>query len=559
MTSFEASAAPPAAARYPASGNERADRWILLLIGLFTAFQLWLAVTRSINWDEFHFLSQVHEFARGTLDQPLQTLHVELFRWLADTDLSAVDQVVRGRVFMFACLIGTCGAVAAVAGRFTDRGGAMLCVLAYASFSYVIQHGTAFRTDPLAAFLTMGALAILARSRLDAWQVMLASILLGTGFMVTIKIVLYLPAFAGIAWLRWSEVQHMPGRAARIASMPLGALAVAAAIYLWHSAQLAEPEAAAAMIGNSGASMFGLSPNIGFSARAILNNVPFVACLVILVSALQRGGTGTAAERIALAGLAAPVLVLIVYTNTFPYFFAFILPPVAAALAGAIRPLRERFGLLPVALFMAASGAFTVVGEEPNRQDEQRRIEQAVNAMFPEPTAYFDFPGLLPRHDKANFFMTVWGFRNYQAAGRAHFVEVMEKRPVPILLAVEPEDSPTLAAVMNGGRETGFFHPDDVTALRETYREAWGPLYLAGTKLEVGEQRNWRVRVPGSYTLDGALAIDGTRHEAGDVVRLERGTVSLSATGDSPAGLIWGDHIALPAGAPPARPYWRGF
>ena len=52
---------------------------IAVAIAVVLGLQLQLVFTRSVNWDEFYFLGQVHKFVRGELTVPLQTLHVRLF------------------------------------------------------------------------------------------------------------------------------------------------------------------------------------------------------------------------------------------------------------------------------------------------------------------------------------------------------------------------------------------------------------------------------------------------------------------------------------------------
>lgn len=532
---------------------------LLVLLGLMAALHLHLALTRTIHWDEFHYLRQVHEFARGELTLPLQTLHVHLFSWLADSDLPAVDQIIRGRLVMFAAMAGTCTAIVWTALRFTTWPGALICALAYLAFGYVVHHGASFRTDPLAAFLCMSALAIFARSHLRPTALILAAAALGLAFMVTIKMVLYLPAFAGVAWLRWSQSDFSHRRFGAIAALPVLALVFAGALYAWHSGMLANPQTGTAVIGNSGVRMFGTMPKFMFIAMAAITGFPLVVMLAMLVRTLAGNDNFDRDTRIALATLAAPLLALVFYTNTFPYFYAFILPPVCIAIAGAIPSITARWGLLPVALLMAGNGAVIWAVDADSRQDQQRQIEVAVNQMFPQPVAYFDFPGLLPRHHKANFFMSAWGFRNYHATGEPHFAKIMEKQAVPLLLTVESEQNPTLLAVMQETQNARLFYPEDREALRETYRHVWGPVYLPGTLLEPGTTRQWNVRVPGAYTVEGPLAIDGRPYFAGDVVELSRGPVTLVATTFEKSGLLWGRNLELPAFPAPGRPYWRGF
>jgi hypothetical protein len=537
------------------------------LLALVLTLHAHLALTRSINWDEFQYLRLVHEFARGELTVPLQTLHVRLFAWLPGLDIAGVDQILCGRVAMFACLLMTTGAIIMLARRFAGWSAALVAALAYLCVGYVLQHATSFRADPVGAALCMTALALLARTR-PGWPMVAGfAVLMGAAFMVTIKIVLYAPAFAGIAWLRWSESGFRIQRAALLAAAPILAAVVAAALFAWHSLTLAPPEEAAGMIGRAGEAMFGLSPNLFYSALMVMLGLPSVLLMLLTARALaggqDRGLAVTRDERIALALLLAPLVVLPIYTNTYPYFFAFILPPACAATAAVLATLPQRLAgqrAAPMIGAALAEAALVVwICDGPSRIDRQRAIQLAVNEMFPEPVAYFDFPGFLPEHRKANFFMTTWGRKNYAMAGEPHFAERQQDRPVPLLLTIEPEYNPSLLAVMEGTRNAQLFLPEDLTALRETYRQVWGPIYVAGRLVPPGGPVRWRVRVPGVYTVEGALRINGHHYRDGALVTLDRGEVALEAIGGAEAGLLWGDHLHVPTAAPPPREWWTGF
>lgn len=542
------------------SSERLAVLFLATAIAVLLALQFHLVLTRSINWDETHFLKQVHDFMRGELTVPLQTLHVRLFAWLPGTDLLGVDQVIRGRMVMFAAELVTCASTVVIARRFVILSQALLCVLAYLSVGYVIQHGFAFRTDPLAAALAMSALAILARARLGWIAVSGFALLTGAAFMVTMKIVLLAPAFAGLAWLRWSEDRFSVTRAVRIFAAAALSLMAAGLIYLWHGAGIAPATEAGEMVGRSGEAMFFLGgpDNWRYLVAAALSGVPFIMVLAALVWSLASGSDFTRDERIALAGLALPLACVFFYFNVYPYFFAFILAPVAAGLAGAMPLLTRRYGQGKVALLLLASGVVFWVMEDESRLDEQRTIQQAVTQMFPQQISYFDFAGFFPEHSKANFFMTRWGFRNYEAGVVPTFSEIMAQETVPLLAAVDRQPTSPLSSVMRGELDEPWINKVDAAALRSTYRQVWGPLYLAGTVLGPNEASEWNVRVPGTYTVEGRLTVNGQVHENGDLVVLTRGPVSLHS-GDEDAGLLWGDHLRIPTAPPPDRPYWSAF
>ena len=179
--------------------------WLLVLIGLIAAMQLSMATGRSINWDEFWFYSQVEVVARGEFIIPLQTIHTRLFAWLPGLPGSAIDHILTARLVMWACALVTAGCIYLTAEKFAGRSTALLAVAAYMGAGYVLQHSIAFRVDPMVTALLTSALAIAARTRLNALAIIALGALIGLAAMVTIKFVLWAPAFAGIALWRWHE------------------------------------------------------------------------------------------------------------------------------------------------------------------------------------------------------------------------------------------------------------------------------------------------------------------------------------------------------------------
>src|SRR5688572_25104833 len=68
------------------------------------AAKFFLAARINVNWDEFYFLSHVHDLARGELVLFLQGAYTHAFRWLALAGDDEMDQVLRGRLVMCALL-----------------------------------------------------------------------------------------------------------------------------------------------------------------------------------------------------------------------------------------------------------------------------------------------------------------------------------------------------------------------------------------------------------------------------------------------------------------------
>lgn len=551
---------PPKAARPFAF--VRSDAFLPALAAIFVlALQLHLALTRSINWDEFHFLGQVHNFARGEFTSPMQTLHVRMFAWLAGLDMAGVDQIRIARLFMLSAEAVTCGAIVMIARRFVSLPYAIMCALAYLSSGYVMQHGWSFRTDPMATALSMSALAILARSKFSIGAIVGFALLMGTAFMVTIKIVLFAPAFAGIAWLRWSEAEFSIRRALQIAALPAAAMLVAAGLFYLHGLSLGEADDAANLVGHSGESMFimGGSPNLRYMKFAFFYALPLAGALMFLPFAMGRRDGITSAEKMALIGLIAMAITPFYYLNTFPYFYAFLFAPIAAALGIALEAVSARYGRNFVTAIFAGWAMMLWVAEGESQLEKQRKIQVAATEMFDEPVAYFDFAVALPRLSKANNFLTTWGLKKYLNGLEPKYTSIMADRPVPMLLAMEPEINPSLLSAMEDLPRGFEFFPKDLAAFKSTYRPVWGPIYIAGLTLKPGETRKWHVWVPGPYKADAAIDVDGRTYPAGAVINLPRGAITVSAPTDAASGLLWGETINIPDEAAPQRPYWTDF
>lgn len=530
----------------------------LSFIALLT---LHLALTRTLNWDEFHFYRQILEYQRGEPLAVFQTLHVTVFGWLPAWAPSGVDAILIARLFMLACAFATATAIACIAERFANRNLALVAALVWLASGFTLQHGWAFRTDPIATALVTSALAIVLRARLSLGWIALAGALVGTAGVVTVKAILFAPAFAGIAILRWSEEKFTLASALRIAVVPVVALATLAALIAWHSSHLAaEPTSGPGgfVSSSSQAMLFSGWPVywIHIPRWALLSIPAFAALCVALTQLAKRPW----AEALALAGLIAPLFALIVYRNTLPYFYPTMLAPVAAASVVGIAPIAKRYGLRVFAICTALLGGAVWMIEPSSRIEQQRELQAAADVIFPEPVGYIDFPGLLPNHNKANTFLSRVGVDNLYARGPGQFRALLENKSVPLLLTAEPEPNPTLLAIMNEWPQAARFHHEEQEVLRATYRPFWGPFWLAGRVVPAGETARYEVLVPGDYTVTGGkLVVNGETLNPGEALVLERGFVELANTSSIEAGIVWGDNLKAPDKPAPARPYWRGF
>lgn len=536
--------------------RDRASLVVAAAIVVVLIAQATMVFTRAVNWDEFWFYVLIEQFHRGLLLQPLQTFHVRLFGWLTALPGNSLDHIIAARIAMLGCELVTVGSIAVVARRFVEAPAALLAPLAYLTAGFVMQHGFSFRTDPVATACLMSALAILARSRLDARWIVLFSLLVGLATIVTVKVVLYAPAFAGLAWMRWAEARFDRAVLLRLVLCAMGAVAAFGILYVLHSSGLpqAEPASAAAEQSRSAAGwafFLGVPPYLSMLTKAIMT-APVLALaiaaapLAIWSSDLDRSG------KFALTGCWLPVLSPAFYTNTAAYFYVFMLAPVAVACAVPIALAARRYGFMGAAALMTVMAAFVFSNEDRSVIERQRLLIEEAQTVLPEPVAYFDLDGILPFHEKANWLMTPWTMSRYWAEGVPTFTATMRQRPVPLLV----NNWGGFEAALNGhdGRNrSNRLLPRDEAALRENFIRLWGPLWIAGRRVPAdGAVHRSEWLVPGKYRVeDAAVVIDGTRHEVGKTLVIQRGAHGLRAPEGS-ATLVWADAKR------PARPWSEG-
>ena len=532
-------------------------------IGLILALQFGEIFRRGINWDELAHYNQLWEYERGNIQRAINTLYIHAFGWVRGLEGSAVDHIIVIRLFMYACELVTVCAIVGLAERFTDRVTGLLCALAYVTVPFVFGHGYSFRFDPPSTALMISALWLLCLRPLDARTIVGASLLIGTGLMTTLKIVLLLPAFAGIMWLRWSEERFDRAFAAKIALTGALACCVAGVIFALQSLGLANDtvEVSTGRAGGATSVMLALEPKpYWITAGVAAIKAPLVTALIALFGYCLYHSEHTRAEKVALGGLFFTLTTLIYYHNTAPYFYVFLMPWVLIACSVPMRWIANRFSPVLIGALFAFSGTLTYVFESESPIEKQRTLIAAAYETFPENTAYFDFMGMLARFPKANDFVTPLNVKRQHAEGRSIYVEAMAERPVPLLvrndwqfdaLFFDPANPPTLP----GG--LAVFTPQDADALTDTYIPFWGPFMIAGEIIPAGRApHDFTIRVPGPYTVKGgAVTLDGRSLLPGDVVEMKRGTHRITGAREGEARLVWGNRLEAPAYPAPEQPH----
>jgi len=539
---------------------------VLGTIGLSLAFQLRRIFTHQGNGDEFSFLARVYEYQRGTLTAPLQNFHVHLFGWLSRISGSEIDQIVAGRLFMLVLETGMLGLVYYAARRFVARDAALLGVLSYAVCNFVIAHGASFRTDPIATFLLMSAVALMLAPRLCRRQTLFAGVAVALAGLVTIKSVFYLPVIVAIAAWRLVEAAD---RRAMLLILAVGGVASAGAFglfYALHVASLAgaQPsDVVGAARGSAGKvimadALFGSWRFLLIGAAG--SPVTFAAIVagiwICARGAINRSGVDRRRQRVLLA-FAFPAATILFYRNSFPYYYAFALAPAAVLAAIAFDRIRRTPArLIGVCGLSAALVALQFAVRFQPGQDIQRNGLAVIHAMFPEPVSHIDPCYRVARYPEAGFFMSTWGMESYRAAGRPRLRNAIEREAPQFVIAGHT----VLAAAFNPGAATipaeyRLLEADE-RALRENYIHHRGEIWIAGKTIEdirAGEVRSVDVRIPGPYTVEagGEISIDSRDHAPGDVVTLSKGPHLIAGGRDMPSVTLRWAHRQTQADASP--------
>lgn len=518
----------------------------------FTA-QIFLALNKSVNWDEFFHFQYVHQLKQGTLTQSLQIFYIHFVSWTADLPMNTIDQLLVGRVVLLFSELVLIAAIYGITRRFAEVIPALFCALAYVTAGFVFTQMSAFRPDAVSAATLMTALWILTTKPLSAKWALGLGALVALAMICTVKSLLYVPAFIGIAWLRYSEHRQVKA----IAHYGLLAIISAALfftlLYAWHSLSLTSVSLTSSSrdLGSARNTVFsaGLFPQGIYLAKQILI-APLFALMVAASVFLIFRGSKSAAERLALVGLAAPLLTVLFYRNSYAYNYVFILAPVAVTLYPAAEILIRRFGVVFASALCLVQPAVALAKEPYELLDRQKQILSAVREIFPEPVAYVDFSGIIADYPRVFPFLTSgWGLHRYRDAGMALLEARLKKESVPLIIA----NDPSIEAALRGIPIADKFLPADQNIMRNHYIQHWGPLWVSGYHLNSAEEDGLiDVASPGRYTVEGGPVLHDNRvYAAGAVIELARGPNQLVPSGNVPVTLRWGDKLRQPKIAPP--------
>jgi hypothetical protein len=226
----------------------------------------------------------------------------------------------------------------------------------------------------------------------------------------------------------------------------------------------------------------------------------------------------------------------------------------AATTTTTARAVSGRLLVPVVALVLVASAVRFAVKNGDDQNGAARVVLRGVHEMFPEPVRYLDRCGMVSSFPKVGPFMSTLTMSLSRAAGEHPIARVMEKTPPVFVLA--NVDALKLEKPWQATNENRLLE-EDFDLLRAHYIKHWGPVWIAGAHLEAPGP--FALALAGAYTVESAgdVVVDGNTLAPGSVVQLAAGAHALSSAGA--VTLRAGDHVPVPAEAPPKGGLFTGF
>lgn len=551
--------------------------FLLALIGalLITKFQL--LHTLNINWDEFHFASQIHEFQRGHLEAELQTFHVHLFSWIRSVSGSGIDQILAAREFMFGLRVVTCLCLFAIGWQLYGTTGALVAVIASLAFSYTIIHGESFRPDPIivTCFLVSALLLVTWPEELAA--TLAAAILMALSMLISIKSVIYAPSIV----LLWATViAHSSQRVTVLrnaAIFSVTSIAIAVCLLAWHKSSLStfSSEPISTRLVSTGASMLNAPPKQIFKTTFDWDRSWWILLLLATILSASHAILKNSEQRrtaLLVFAMVLPVATLGFYRNSFPYYYVCLVPPAALAIGYLVSLMQEKLssrqiitaGLIAIGIVLSLSRTVRVV--QSNSFDSispQRHVIAAVTEIFPSPVPYIDRCSMVIDYPKLGIFMSTIMTSLYRENAKPIMQSLVERHQPPFLL----QNSPGLFLDLTTSqlsRSPYRLLEADHEYLQRNYIPHWGPIWVAGytRSIEQDAPKSINIAVAGPYTVEAkkAVRLNGNVVAPGAVLHLSQGPLLVElAEGPTEMVLRYGDHLPLPQFPVPGRHLFSGL
>lgn len=539
----------------------RCRRILIILLMSVAVMRVVLTFFHEANWDEYLNLSMVYDYQRGELREVLQTGFVHLFRWVPFVSQNEADQIIAARLVYLGVGLITSLAIWDITRKLTSENAAYFAVLSYWCLGFTLVHGVSLRTDPLAACAMMCALWIVICRPISMRVALIGGALVGLAGIFTIKAIFYVPALILVALIRSPSMLNgmllilIAGITAGTSFIGLAAL---------HAAtfpNIASPFSFLDRTMGSTMNTQNFSILIRYFSQVFARDILYVFVTGVgLFTALSQltKPTKRPASLIALA-LLTPLLSVLIYRDVYPYYYPFILAPVAL-LAGFtwqlfLRRYDPRIVLL-VAAALCLNAAVITAQKLQFPMSAQRAILEVIHTTFPENSTYIDGRSMVSSMRKRGVFMSTWGMSDYRRSGQLIMEDIIRTHQPKFLLANTPHISLDILTPELSEKSPVGLLKDDFHALQSNYVKYWGPVYVPGKTIQASDMK-MKILLPGTYrlTAGGPLTVDGKDILLGETVYLDARTHSIKSSSTTTLMI----NAPVPEKAPPERSVFSGF
>lgn len=528
--------------------------------------RLVLTFVHEANWDEYLNLSMIYDHQRGELREILQTGFVHLFGWVTWVSNNEADQVIAARIVYLGVGLVTSAAIWKTARALVSAEGAFFAVLCYWGFSFNLVHGVSLRTDPLAASAMMCALSLAISHSLSIRRAFAAGVLVGLAGFFTIKAIFYVPALIAVVLIRsvGSEAGSIVKGAVAVIIVGVIALLSFVGLSLGHAATFSDAASPFEFVGRTADSTLASQNHlvlITYLRAALYENVVLVALWLLGLFGLVMRLRNRDSRIQGLLGLALvmPLLSFLIYRDTYPYYYPFILAPVMVITGFAWDDLRRRYGVI-IAMTAGAAGclsALLVTLEQVQKPIQRQHMTlEVIHRLFPDQTSYIDGRSMVSSFSKRGPFMSTWGMTDYRRDSLPVMGELIERHQPQFLLANTWHlQIDRLSPTQSEDLELGLLSADMQT-LQDNYIRFWGPLFVPGKTIEVGDD-SVQILVSGTYRLiaDAPVVIEGKSLIPGSEIALDGAEYRVSANTTSQLILS----VDAPSEQPPKNLLFGGF
>jgi len=424
----------------------------------------------------------------------------------------------------------------------------------------------------LVTTLCVSVLWLIMKKQLSTRHLILAGILFGLAGMVSIKAIFYAPTICVIVLLRSIMTPSEGGITLQGALLKPILISVVSILsftgfYFMHAHTVPTASSGIDYLNTVvGASLIeeGLFPRWDFFKLSVKRNIFHWAVILIGFGVLlkQMSNKNTRWTALLCLSFMLPILTLLFYTHAYSYYYLFMLAPTTIIMAAAYdtkffntEAIRN---LLPIVLVFI-SVCFLIARGSQQSLKTQKQVIAVAHTLFPKGTAYIDRCAMISSAPKSGLFMSSWFMKNYYEENEPIFETVLRnEQPKYIVANIESLD---LDNITDETRRR--FLPDDEKVLKENYVHHWGPIYVAGKKvnLRVNQAMQTDILIPGVYTVEAraSVKINDKVYVNGDVIEFIAGKHIIESSLGQNIVLRWGSNLPLPVLDAPDRPLFNGF